>query len=70
MVGLLIIARLILLFSQEDYFLPLLKNCTISTSVFAFKFDGFTEHALSFCQVPEVGIQPLFSLGIFEKKLL
>lgn len=53
MVGLLIIACLILLFSQEDYFLPLLKNYTISTSVFAFKLDDFTEHALSFCQVPE-----------------
>lgn len=69
MVGLLIIARLILLFSQEDYFLPLLKNCTISTSVFAFKLDDFTEHALSFCQVPEAGIQLLFTLGTFEKRL-
>lgn len=69
MVGLLIIARLILLFSQEDYFLPLLKDCTVSTFVFAFKLDDFTEHALSFCQVPEAGIQSLFDLGIFEKRL-
>lgn len=69
MVGLLIIARLILLFPQEDYFLPLLKYCTISTSVFGFKLDDFIEHALRFCQVPEAGIQTLFSPGMFEKRL-
>lgn len=63
MVGLLIIASLILLFFQ-DYFLPLLNNSTISPSVFAFQFDDFIEHALSFCQVPEAGTQLLFGLGM------
>lgn len=56
MVGLLITSCLILLFSQEDYLLPLLKNSTFSPSIFAVQFDDFIEHTLSFWQVPERGI--------------
>lgn len=62
MVRLVIIACLIFLLSQEDYYLPLLKNSTISASVFAFKFDYFFEHTLNICQLPEAGIQLLFGL--------
>jgi len=64
MVGVLVTAYFILLFSQEDYFLPLIKNSTTSPSVLAIKFDDLVQHILSFYQVPEAGIQLLFGLGM------